>query len=140
MGKVRAIGVSNFCQSCLEKLLAKASVVPAVNQIKYHVGMTSDPEGIISYCTQKNIMPMAYSPLSGVFGDPLLHEIGHQHKKSEAQVALRWIASKGIPLATKSTEVSHLIEDTDIFSWDLTKDEVAKMDAYKNSTDIPSWG
>merc|ERR1712113_998589 len=64
-GKIRAIGVSNYCPSCLDALLAVVDFVPAVNQIQYHVGMTADPEGIISYCKEHGIVPQAYSPMGG---------------------------------------------------------------------------
>ena len=60
-GKARAIGVSNYCASCLEGLGAP---VPAVNQIQVHVGVGADPEGLLSYCKQKGIVVQAYSPLA----------------------------------------------------------------------------
>ena len=57
--KVRAIGVSNYCQSCFECLLSSAKVVPAVNQIAFHVGMGDDPSGLVSYSASKGILAQA---------------------------------------------------------------------------------
>ena len=55
-GNTRSIGVSNFCPSSLECLLSSnAKVVPAVNQILYHLGMTPDPGGIKSFCDAHGI-------------------------------------------------------------------------------------
>merc|ERR1712216_969985 len=65
-GKARAIGVSNYCQSCLAPLIAdKTTPVPAVNQLQFHVGMGPDPEGIVSYLRVHSIELQTYSPLAG---------------------------------------------------------------------------
>ena len=63
--KARAIGVSNYCQKCIECIMQNATVTPMVNQIQYHVGMGPDPDGLISYCAKRNITVEAYSPLGG---------------------------------------------------------------------------
>ena len=60
-GLARAIGVSNFCPSCLEGL---RDPLPAVNQLQWHVGMGPDPEGLMSYCEQHDIIVQAYAPLA----------------------------------------------------------------------------
>ena len=80
-----AIGVSNYCQSTIDCLLAKARVVPAVNQVMWHVGMGPDPIGLRSYCALKNITLQAYSPLGDgsselITGD-LVSGIGSSHNK-----------------------------------------------------------
>jgi diketogulonate reductase-like aldo/keto reductase len=65
-GKARAIGVSNFCQSCFECLASGPNTTwPAVNQVQYHVGMGTDPEGLLSYSKARGIVVQAYSPLAG---------------------------------------------------------------------------
>lgn len=140
-GKVRAIGVSNYCPSCLDCLLKSAKIVPAVNQVRYHPGMTADPEGIMSYSMKHGIIPMAYSPMGSgsVFTDPLLTKIGAAHNKSAAQVSLKWIADKGYVLATKTSSEQHLKEDLDLFAWELTKSESSSIDTYAKGSDVPSW-
>merc|ERR1712195_415652 len=69
-GKLRAIGVSNFKSKDLDRVLAKATIVPAVNQISHSVFEHDDE--LIQYCAQKNITIEAYSPL----GSP--GRIGHR--------------------------------------------------------------
>ena len=49
-GKAKAIGVSNYCPSSLECIAETATVTPAVNQVKFHVGMGTDPISLKSYC------------------------------------------------------------------------------------------
>ena len=53
---------SNYCQSCLDCLLANASIVPAVNQFELHVGMGDDPEGLVSYTARKGIVVQVRKP------------------------------------------------------------------------------
>jgi len=140
-GKVRAIGVSNYCPSCLDGLLKNVNVTPAVNQLQYHVGMTSDPQSVMSYCVGHNIVPMAYSPMGGgsVFSDSLTTEIATAHDKTAAQVALKWITDKGYTLTTKSNNRQHLESDLDLFSWSMTPDELSTLDSHHSSSDLPSW-
>lgn len=142
--RVRAIGVSNYCPSCLACIMGKGRAVPAVNQIKYHAGMTADPQGILSYSEHHGIIPMAYSPLgsssSSILRDPYLQAIADKHNKSIAQIGLKWIQSKGYTFATASSKASHLQEDLDLFAWSLSADEIAGIDTYSHGNDKASWG
>jgi len=96
-GLTRAIGVSNYCQSCIDCLLADktTTVKPAVNQIQFHIGQGSnDPEGLMSYNARHGIIVQAYSPLAsgGVFTDPLTVKIAKNYAgKSSAQIGLRYV-------------------------------------------------
>lgn len=62
VGKLRAIGVSNFAQVDIENLLKNGTVKPMVNQILTHIGHT--PSDLISYCQENEILVEAYSPVS----------------------------------------------------------------------------
>jgi len=139
-GLTTSIGVSNYCQACLDCLLTDpaTSVVPSVNQFELHVGMHPDPEGLVSYTISKGILPMAYSPLGPTFNDSaksilitgeLVTSIGALHNKSGAQVSLRYLTQRGVPLITRSLKSSHLEADLDIFDWNLTAADVEKLDA-----------
>ena len=137
-GKAKAIGVSNYCPSSFDCILPSATVVPAVNQVEYHVGMSDDPSGIKSYCDGKGIVLQAYSPLgdgtTDLINGPLVKGIGAAHNKTGAQVSLHWVYKKGVPLSTKSTSASHLQEDLDAVSdaWDLADDETSSLDDAKS--------
>jgi len=139
-GLATSIGVSNYCEECLECLLSDeaTTVVPAVNQFELHVGMGPDPEGLVTYCRSKGIAPMAYSPLGPTFNqtakDVLVHgalvsEIGQSHNVSGASVSLRWLSQRGVPLVTRSLSPSHLEADLKIFAWNLTSSELGRLDA-----------
>ena len=129
-GKARAIGVSNFCVSCLECLEKTQTVVPAVNQVQYHVGMGTDPQGLLAYCRSKGIQLEAYSPLGSgnIVSNPLFASVGAGYNKTGPQVALQWIVQRGIPIAVKAHNPAYLAEDLDLFSWNLTAADLAKLD------------
>ena len=141
--KSRAIGVSNYCQSSFECIMKTAKVVPAVNQVEFHVGMGTDPEGLISYCKSKNVTIQAYSPLgdgtSELITGPLVTKIGAAHSKTGAQVSLNWVAAQGIPLSTKSTSEKHLTGDLDIFEWSVTDHEKKTLDTANSPKGTPSF-
>jgi diketogulonate reductase-like aldo/keto reductase len=117
-------------------------LMPAVNQIQYHVGMGPDPEGIVSYCESKGIQIEAYSPLGDrdvlINGD-LVNQIGAGHNKSGVQVALRWIYQHGAVLTTKSSNQKHLLSDMDIFDWSLSAEDMEQLDAATSPSATPSF-
>ena len=144
-GKAKAIGVSNYCISCFDCLLGQpgVTVVPAVNQIQYHVGMGSDPEGLISYCKAHGSVVQAYSPLGTgkLISDPLLKSVGAAQSppKTSAQVALKWIVQQGYAVATKADTVEYLKEDIDVISWNLTATLMSSLTAASSPSGSPSW-
>jgi len=136
-GKVRAIGVSNFMPEHLERLLAETSVVPAVNQIELHPYF-QQPE-LQRIHADHAIATQAWSPIGGItsyrdaqkstFEDPTLLEIGGQHDRSTAQVMLRWHLQEGRSAIPKSTKSARILENFDVFDFELSGDEVAAIDA-----------
>jgi diketogulonate reductase-like aldo/keto reductase len=127
--KVSTIAVSNFGFGQLKCITATASAtVPSVNQMRYGLGHGKDP--VVAVDALLGVHVMAYSPLSSVdFSDPDLVNIADAHKKSTAQVALRWIVQHNVSIATQSTNPEHLRENADIFDFALTNDEMALLDA-----------
>lgn len=139
--KIKAIGVSNYCVSCLKCLLPKVNIPPVVNQFEYHVGMGADPAGIISYCKANKIVPQAYSALGDgkLISDDLLISIGKAHGKSSAQVALKWVVAQGYAVAFKADSTEYLSEDIDLFAWNLTASEMTQLTAATTPASNPSW-
>ncbi|GAB5367640.1 hypothetical protein AAMO2058_001248200 [Amorphochlora amoebiformis] len=141
--KARAIGVSNYCQSCFACLNKTMKVKPAVNQFQYHVGMGPDPIGLISYCESQNILVQAYSPLGN--GSPeLIHgnltgSIGAKYNKTSVQIALKFVVQKGYGVLTKSTNPKYLADDIDLFDFNMTVSDMAKLDAATTPAGSPSF-
>lgn len=148
-GKARAIGVSNFCQSDLACILETATVVPAVNQVMFHVGMSPDPRGLVSYNDALGIQTMAYEPLGAmdyttwtrdislITGD-FTRNIGQLYGKSGAQVALRWVIQHGIPLATASSSEKHLQQNLDVFEFALDDTDMQQLNAATKPSSEPN--
>jgi diketogulonate reductase-like aldo/keto reductase len=138
-GRVRAIGVSNFCQSCLKCLADNnfgsngAALLPAVNQIQVHVGQGSaDPGGgLLSYCAQRQIVVQAYEPLAGgaLATDAFVAAIGLKHNKTAAQVALKWVLQRAPALAVRAGSEEHLVEDRQLFDFTLDGSDLVGLDA-----------
>jgi diketogulonate reductase-like aldo/keto reductase len=136
-GKVSAIGVSNFMPEHLDRLLAQASVVPAVNQIEVHPYFQQ--KELQRVHAQHGILTQAWSPIGGItsyrggrkstFEDPILGEIARRHGKSPAQVMLRWHLQEGRAVIPKSVRPARIAENFDIFDFKLSGEEVAAIDA-----------
>ena len=136
-GKVRAIGVSNFMPEHLERLLAVAAVVPAVNQIEVHPYFQQTALQYVH--AEHGILTQAWSPIGGItsyrggekstFDDPTLLAIARGHGKSPAQVMLRWHLQAGRSAIPKSIKPARIAENFDIFDFALTVEQMAAIDA-----------
>lgn len=135
-GKVRAIGVSNFMPAHLERLLADASVVPAVNQIEVHPYFQQTM--LQRLHAEYGILTQAWSPIGGItayggkdkrtFDDPTLRAIAGLYGKSAAQVMLRWHLQAGRSAIPKSTTAARIAENFDLFDFELSADQMTAID------------
>jgi diketogulonate reductase-like aldo/keto reductase len=136
-GRVRAIGVSNFMPGHLDRLLAEASVVPAVNQVEVHPYFRQ--ASLQRLHAGHGILTQAWSPIGGItsyrggsrstFDDPVLGEIAARHGKTPAQVMLRWHLDEGRSAIPKSVRPARIAENFDVFDFALSREEVAAIDA-----------
>ena len=128
-GKIKSIGVSNFSIADLELLRTVSDVVPAVNQVEFHP-LFNHPE-LKTYCEEKGIALQAYAPLArgAYLKSPLMIEIGKCHQKSPAQVGLRWLIQQGIGVIPKSVHKERLEENSQIFDFVLSEEEMAAITA-----------
>jgi len=147
-GKVRAIGVSNYCPSCFE-CLRDTEVFPMVNQVMYHIGMGIDPGHFMTYAKSHGVVIQAYSVLGNapwtghaaeeITQGNLTSDIGRAHNKSAVQVALKWVVEQGVPAVTKSSNPKHLASDLDLWSWSFTVDELMALNQHKSPWGYPSF-
>lgn len=127
-GKVKAIGVSNFKIHHMEDLLGHANEKPVINQVELHP-LLSQVE-LREFCQQNDIKVEAWSPLSrGRFLDePVLAKIAKSHRKTPAQVILKWHLQHEIIPIPKSVHPIRLKENADLFDFQLSQKEMAEMD------------
>jgi len=147
-GKARAIGVSHYCKSHVEETLEVASVPIGLNQVMYHVGMGMSPDiatDYKEYMLQQGIVYMSFSTLCGPCGEeqsrelitgPLVTEVGSHYNVSGAQVSLRWAVQQGFPVIPRSSSRAHLASNFDLFSFNLSASDMAKLTAATS----PSFG
>ncbi|HTK49527.1 MAG TPA: aldo/keto reductase [Gemmatimonadaceae bacterium] len=136
-GKVRAIGVSNFMPDHLHRLLSVATVVPAVNQIEVHPYFQQ--RAVQGLNAEHGIATQAWSPIGGItsyrgmekrsFDDPTLLEIAGQHRKTAAQVMLRWHLQEGRSAIPKSVKPGRITENFAVFDFDLTREQLDAINA-----------
>lgn len=127
-GSVRAIGVSNFQIHHLKEIVNQFSIVPAVNQVEYHPLLTQ--RELREFCREKKIQLEAWSPLmQGQLDVPVLKELAEKYGKSPAQIVLRWDLQNGVVTIPKSITESRIIENADIFDFELTQEDIGRIDA-----------
>jgi diketogulonate reductase-like aldo/keto reductase len=144
-GKVRAIGVSNFLPARIERLLQETHIVPAVNQIEVHP-FTQQRE-VQEVNREHGILTQAWSPIGGLrtysngptpLADETILSIGDAHDKSPAQVMLRWSIQEGRQVIPKSVNPARIAENFDVFDFELTTEEITRIDALEQGmTMIP---
>lgn len=130
-GKLRAIGISNFYPDRMVDLSSFARVRPTVNQIEIHPYHRQEES--VEWQRKYHVQPEAWAPFGegrgNMFADPTLSEIAAKHGKTVAQVILRWHIMRGIVVIPKTTHIERMKENFDVFDFDLTPDEIAKINA-----------
>ncbi|MBU0980139.1 MAG: aldo/keto reductase [Nanoarchaeota archaeon] len=127
-GKVKSIGVSNYEIRHLKKAIPLTKAPICMNQVEYHPYLNQ--EALRKFCIDNNIHMTAYCPIGRgqIFGNPTIKSIAESHKKSEAQVMLRWLIQKDVVAIPKATTEDHLKENLEIFDFSLAEEEMKKID------------
>ena len=125
-GKTRAIGLSNFYDARFYDLANLASIKPAVNQLEANVFCQQNAmRGLMS---ETDTTLMAWGPLGqgkyNFFTHEVLTAIGNKYGKTASQVGLRFLTQLGIPAIPKSTNISRMKENIDIFDFQLDESDM----------------
>ena len=125
-GKIRTIGVDNFTQDKLADFIFWNKVKPAVNLVECNPFFQREAERV--YMSGKDVLMQAWSPLAAgqteIFTNEILQAIAAAHKKTVAQVALRWQVQRGVVPIVKSANPKRMAENLDIFDFALTDEEM----------------
>ena len=146
-GKTRSVGIINYCPSGLETLMETAKITPAVNYIMCHVGMGKDIQGLRTKNEKYGIRTFSYGqtgepePREALLSDPLLKRIGGAHEKTTEEVALRWVLQNDLAASLRPSGnfgkcegrecQDGLSRQISCLDWELTKDEMAELNAIK---------
>lgn len=132
-GKIRSLGLSNWYVEELEDFLPQINVVPALVQNEIHPYYQEN--NVIPYIQNLGIVVQGWYPFGGrghnreLLNDETIMEIAKSHNVSSAQVILRWNLQKGVVVIPGSSNPSHIKENTKLYHFELTKDEMKKINA-----------
>ncbi|MEU9092166.1 aldo/keto reductase [Streptomyces sp. NPDC048428] len=129
-GLVRSIGVSNFTAAHLARLEEETGVLPAVNQIEMHPRLPQ--EELRAVHAAKGIVTESWSPLGrgrDLLADPELVAIAAAHGVTPGRAVLRWHTQLGAVPIPKSATPGRQRENLDLFGFELTPDELARISA-----------
>lgn len=143
-GKVRFLGVSNFNQALVNQAIEEVDIV--ANQVEYHPFLNQDI--LLKLCADKALFLIAYTPLAmgEVEENPVLKEFSEKYSKTPAQIALRWlIQQRNVIVIPRSSSSVHRIENLEVFDFDLSEEEMNKIDnlnkekRYIDPIQAPEW-
>ena len=118
-GRIRSVGVSNFNQDHLERIIGETGVTPVVNQIELHPRFQQRDKR--EFHNKHNIKIESWSPLGSgrLLADPTLQGIAKKHGKSVAQAIIRWHLQEGLIVIPKSNHQDRIAGNFDVFDFEL---------------------
>lgn len=134
-GHLKAIGVSNFTRYQLDKLLLNAKIVPMINQVELHPGLTQFP--LIEYLNNHNIKVTSYGPLmrGNLENEPFnstINKIAINHNATISQIAIAWGMNRGIIMIPKTRTFSRLEENFKAKNIKLSDEEIEIINNLNN--------
>lgn len=125
--RIRSIGVSNFNQDHLERIIAETGETPVVNQIELHPRFQQRDKR--DFHARHAIRIESWSPLGGgrALDDPALGEIAAKHGKSVAQVVVRWHLQEGLIVIPKSVHANRIKENFAVFDFELDAADLTRI-------------
>jgi diketogulonate reductase-like aldo/keto reductase len=134
VGLAGAVGVSNSSVSVLDELAAATGEIPGVNQVQYGP-IVHDPQLLADH-RERGVVFEGYQALKMTpLGHPNVVEIAAAHEVTPAQVALRWHVQHRVVCIPKSATPERIRSNLDIFRFELSEDEMARLDALRRNTE-----
>ena len=124
-GRIRAIGLSNFLPHHIRPLLETARIRPMVDQLELHVGYMQ--EYALNYLRSEGILPQAWSPLgrARVMGDEYVTRMAEKYGRTNAQILLRYLLQRGIPVIPKASSSERMLQNLDVFDFRISDDDMS---------------
>lgn len=133
-GRVRSIGVSNFSQDNLKRVMDETGVVPSINQVELHPSFQQ--KELRAFHAKHGIATESWSPLGQgqALKDPAIAAIAKKHHKTPAQVILRWHLQSDLVVIPKSVTPSRIHENFQVFDFELDADDLKQIDKLDSSS------
>ena len=143
-GIVKSLGISNYYKkSDFDDITKSANILPVVIQNENHI-FYNDIE-FQKYVGQYGIFIESYYPLGGrghtniSLNNQIIVDIAKKYNKSSAQIILRWHIQRGFIAIPGSKSENHILENIDIFNFELTDDEMNKINNLNSGKRYESW-
>ena len=130
-GRAKSIGVSNFTIPELRKLMDNTDIVPAVNQIKFHIGDTK--EELTKFCEDNGIIIEAYSPLATgrILDNEKIKQMASRYDKTVAQICIGYTLQRGTISLPKSVHEAYILENADV-DFEISEEDMKLLDSLKD--------
>ena len=143
-GKIRSIGLSNFYEADIDRMMQKATIKPAVLQNETHPYHQS--KSVKEHIAKLGTVLEAWFPLGGrgtgirtLSEHETILDIAQAHAKSAYQVILRWHLQSGVIAIPGSSNATHIADDFDIFDFELTSQEMQRINALESNHRFASY-
>lgn len=127
-GLAKHIGVSNYTAQMMRDANKVIATKLVTNQVEFHPLLD---QSILLLAAKETGIPLSsYCSVARgeVFKYPLFSEIGKSYEKSAAQVVLRWILQRGVPINTMSTKQKNIEANYDVMDFTLSSADMAQID------------
>lgn len=135
-GKVKSIGLSNFEGEPLKEILANCEIMPTVIQVEAHPYYSQNE--LKEILKENNIHIQAWYPLGhgdkSLLEETIFAELGKKYGKTPAQIILKWHVQSGNIVIPGSKNKEHIKDNADIFDFELTSDEMDKINKLDKNT------
>lgn len=127
-GYCKSIGVSNYMIPHLKELFTYANIIPVINQVEFNPFIYQ--KDLLEECNKNKIILEAYAPLtrSKKLNDKKVLSIAQKHKKSNAQVLIRWAIQHDLVVIPKSVHKERIIENANVFDFILDESDMEILD------------
>jgi len=137
-GLVRSIGVSNYTVRHLNELSKNTEQIPMVNQVEFHPFLYEQQKDLLNYCYDNKILVEAYSPLSRgtKLQDEVVDKIAQKYNVKPTQVLLRWCIQHGTVPLPRSSNINHIRDNFDVFSFELGPEDMATLNGISDGVRV----
>nr|BAN41083.1 aldose reductase, putative [Entamoeba invadens] len=132
-GLVKSIGISNFNERQIEKIMKVCRIKPVVNQIEMNVYMQQ--KALRKVCDKYEIVVEAYRPIGGMskdgvkscLDDEVVVQLAQKYSKSTAQICLKFLGQSNVISVPKSTNANRLKQNVDLFDWKIEEEDMKQL-------------
>lgn len=138
-GLTKSIGVSNFNEEQLSRILSSCSIAPAMNQVECHPYLSQ--ARLIDFCRSHNIELTAYSPLGSpgridpnlqepyLIEDPVVTALARKYQRPAAHILIRYQLQRNVVVIPKAIQESHIKSNLDALRFELSQNDMRKLEA-----------